>query len=263
MQQSDSLRPPELAGAWYPALTRTLRADLSGYLQAPRKLPKAPKALIAPHAGYVYSGAMAGSAYAELAPVRATVRRVVLLGPAHRVGFDGIASHSAQAFLTPLGSVPLAHQALGALADLGYVGYLDEAHVGENSLELHIPFLQAALDDFELLPLLVGRADPGQVAAVLDRLWAGDETLFVISSDLSHYHDYDTARRLDGATTRAIEGMSIDLTGEQACGCMPINGLMYTARRRKMTVQTLGCCNSGDTAGGRDQVVGYGSYALY
>jgi hypothetical protein len=257
------VRRPAVAGMFYPEDPRELRETVESLLvDAPAGGP-APKALIAPHAGYVYSGPTAAIAYARLAAARDTIRRVVLLGPSHRVAFQGIAACRADLFETPLGRVPVDTAALDQITDLPQVQVLDTAHLREHSLEVQLPFLQVLLQDFALVPLVVGDASPDQVAQVLDRLWGGPETLIVVSSDLSHYHDYVTAQRLDRETSGLIEGLSrVELHGEQACGCRPINGLLRAARSHGLAASLLDLRNSGDTAGPRDRVVGYGAYAF-
>jgi AmmeMemoRadiSam system protein B len=262
------VRSPAVAGMFYPADGLELRSMVDGFLadaaQRAGDGGPPPKAIIVPHAGYIYSGPIAASAYARLKAARDTLHRVVLLGPAHRVGFRGLALSSADAFATPLGSVPLDLEAEQAVADLPQVRVLDAAHAPEHSLEVHLPFLQALLADFRLVPLVVGDATAAEVDEVLERLWGGPETLIVISSDLSHYHDYATARRMDSATSRAIEALdpaAIDF--EDACGRIPVSGLLVAARRRGLHASTVDLRSSGDTAGPRDQVVGYGAYVFH
>jgi len=257
-------REPAVAGLFYPADRATLAQTVTDLLAGATARLGPPKALIVPHAGYVYSGPVAASGYALLAPVRALIRRVVLLGPAHRVAFSGIALPSAATFTTPLGPVALDSAALADLRQLTGCRSNDQAHALEHSLEVHLPFLQQALDDFTLVPLVVGEAEPAVVAAVLEQLWDGPETLIVVSSDLSHYHDYATAQALDGATTQAIEALDPARIGYgQACGRNPVNGLLEVARRRGLKVTTVDLRNSGDTSGSRDSVVGYGTYAFH
>ncbi|WP_295432859.1 AmmeMemoRadiSam system protein B [uncultured Thiodictyon sp.] len=259
-------RQPAVAGAFYPANPAVLGRQVDDLLAgvADSGAQPHPKALIAPHAGYQYSGPIAASAYAQLAPIAARIRRVVLLGPAHRLPFRGIAYPGADRLLTPLGAVGLDREALAGLADLPQVLRLDAAFDGEHCLEVQLPFLQRLLGDFRVVPLIVGAVETEAVAEVIDRLWGGDETLIVISSDLSHYHDYATATRLDRATTRAIEHLEpAALDHHAACGATPLAGLLVAARRRAMQVRTLDLRNSGDTAGPRDQVVGYGAYAVF
>lgn len=218
---------------------------------------------MAPHAGYIYSGPIAGTAYARLAPDRDVISRIVLLGPAHRVPFHGLAASSAEAFETPLGLVPVDRDALARVARLPQVVTFDRAHDFEHSLEVHLPFLQEVLDEFSIVPFAVGDADAGEVAEVLDALWDGPETRIVVSSDLSHYEEYETARALDEATSRAIEALAPERIGfEAACGRVPLGGLLTVARARHMHARTLDLRSSGDTAGPRDQVVGYGAYAI-
>ena len=260
-----SIRQPAVAGLFYPDDPRALHEVVQAYLASalPAEDVDAPKALIAPHAGYIYSGPVAACAYAPLASARGRVKRVVLLGPAHRHAFRGIAAPSVEFFATPLGSIAVDHAALAALSGMPHVVTLDAAHTGEHSLEVHLPFLQEVLGTFTLVPLVVGNASAEDVAAVLERLWGGPETLIVISTDLSHYRDYAGARAIDRTTCSAIEALRFEELGhESACGRVPLAGLLLQARRLGLRITTLDLRNSGDTAGGRDRVVGYGSWAL-
>lgn len=219
--------------------------------------PEQPKALIAPHAGYVYSGRVAGLAYARLEPFAATIRRVVLLGPAHRVALRGLALPEADRFSTPLGEVTIDHDAVRLLAGLKQVSVSGAVHAEEHSLEVQLPFLQSVLRDFTFVPLAVGDASVEEVAEVLDVLWGGPETLIVISSDLSHYLPYETARKKDHDTVdKILRGELLD-SFEQACGALPIDGLVQAARRHGLRPRLVSQCNSGDTAGDRQRVVGY------
>lgn len=257
-------RRPAVAGLFYPGDPRELKRMVDGYLAEPHAHDTPPKALIAPHAGYIYSGSVAASAYATLAPAHAEIRRVVLLGPAHRVPVRGLAASSAERFDTPLGPIDLDREAIDSALTLPQVRIMDEAHAQEHSLEVQLPFLQEVLDCFTLVPFVVGDAGPEEVAEVLDLLWGGPETLIVISSDLSHYHSYPVAQRLDTATSAAIEALRPrDIGYDQACGRIPVNGLLELARRRGLRARTLDQRNSGDTAGPRDQVVGYGAYVFH
>jgi AmmeMemoRadiSam system protein B/AmmeMemoRadiSam system protein A len=259
------IRPAAVAGMFYPGDAETLGRDVRAMLaaaSAPAGMP-APKAIIVPHAGFVYSGPIAAAAYSRLAPARHTITRVVLIGPAHRVAFAGIAVSMADGFDTPLGRVPVDKQAVARIATLPGVGGLDQAHAQEHSLEVQLPFLQLALDHFSLVPMVAGTVDPEKVAAVIDALWGGTETLIVISSDLSHYLDYAAARRMDGDTCSAIEKLDPSPIGfDQACGRIGVAGLLAVAKRRGLAVETLDLRNSGDTAGPRDRVVGYGAWAF-
>lgn len=262
-----AVRPPAVAGLFYPARHRDLAATVSDLLAeaAAESAPHPPpKAIIAPHAGYVYSGAIAARAYALLAPLAETVSRVVLIGPAHRVPVHGLSVPSVAAFETPLGAVPLDREAIAALLELPHVHLGDAPHAEEHALEVHLPFLQTTLRHFRLVPLLAGDASAEVVAAALERVWGGPETLIVVSSDLSHYLDYATARQLDAATCASIEALDpAALRWEQACGRVPLMGLLTLARRRGLAVETLDLRNSGDTAGDRRRVVGYGAWALF
>jgi hypothetical protein len=261
-----STRPAAVAGRFYPDDANELRHDVSGYVEScpPRAtVAGPPKALIVPHAGYAYSGPIAGFAYRRLRDCHASIRHVVLIGPSHRVPMRGLAAPAANAFATPLGDVPVDAAGRERLLELRLVGISDAAHAMEHSLEVQLPFLQVVLEDFDILPITVGLAAPEQVARVIDAAWGGPDTLVLISSDLSHYHPWTQARQLDAETTRSILERRSDLLDEQACGARGINGLMVVARRRGLTVELLDQRNSGDTAGDRSRVVGYGSYALY
>jgi len=259
-----AIRPPAVAGSFYPGEPALLAAEVSTYLAAAAVANGArpPKAIIAPHAGYVYSGPIAASIYARLAPLRGHVRRVVLVGPAHRVFVRGAAVPAAHAFETPLGTIELDAEAIGALRALPFVEQSDRAHALEHSLEVHLPFLQSTLGEFRLVPVVVGDATPDEAAQLLDAVWGGGETLVVVSSDLSHYLPYEAARRRDRGTVDAILGLDARLVPEEACGAAPINGLLRTARRRGLGVELVDLRNSGDTAGDRDRVVGYASFAF-
>jgi AmmeMemoRadiSam system protein B len=258
------VRPAAAAGRFYPSDPAELRKLITDLLaQVPPATGPAPKALIAPHAGYLYSGPIAASAYAQLLSARDQIKRIVLFGPSHFVALDGLATSSAEAFATPLGLVPVDVEAVRAVRSLPQVSEMDEAHAHEHSLEVQLPFLQCVLGDFMLVPLAVGDATPEEISEVLDALWGGPETRFVISSDLSHYQDFQTARRLDRATAKAIEALKPAAIGEErACGRMPIRGLLQAARRHGLRARTVDLRSSGDTAGPRDKVVGYGAFVF-
>lgn len=260
------VRQPAVAGAFYPgqgqALSSTVTSLMAQAQAQTRGNVTPPKALIVPHAGYIYSGPMAALAYAQLSTVRSTIRRVVLLGPVHRVPVRGLALAGAAAFATPLGEIEVDQAAVASLAHLRQVVTSPSAHALEHSLEVQLPFLQSALDDFQLVPLVVGDATPAQVAQVLEALWGGPETLIVISSDLSHYHPYRVAQGIDQDTVQHILELDGTLSHEQACGGTPINGLLLAARRHHLQARLLGLCNSGDTAGDRQRVVGYAALAF-
>ena len=261
-----SAREPAVAGFFYPEerveLERTVAAYLAEVPQVPESAPL-PKALIVPHAGFVYSGPIAASAYARIVRLRDVVRRVVLLGPSHRVALVGLAVPSSEAFATPLGEVPLDRASLDSILELPQVQVLDAAHRLEHSLEVQLPFLQDLLEDFLLTPLSVGDATAEEVGEVIECLWGGAETLLVVSSDLSHYYDYETARRLDTTTSRAIEALDPEgLDRESAWGRVPARGLLVAAKRHGLSVETVDLRNSGDTAGKKSEVVGYGAYVF-
>lgn len=255
------IREPAVAGQFYPGNASELGATIRVFFeQVQGEEGPAPKALIVPHAGYSYSGPVAATAYARLRPYRKQYTRVILLGPAHRVGVRGLALSGAGFFRTPLGDVPLDKDALDALT-MPEVRVVDATHQFEHSLEVHLPFLQTIIESFSLVPLVVGDATPETVAEVIDALWGGPETLIVISSDLSHYLSYDEARVSDKATCQAIESLEAhSIDHDHACGATAIGGLLISAKRHGMKVTTLDLRNSGDTAGDRHRVVGYGAW---
>lgn len=257
------VRPPAVAGSFYPDDPDTLVRNIDEMLfEVDESVHrKSPKALIVPHAGYIYSGPTAASAYMLLEPEK--VERVVLLGPTHRVLLSGLALPDVDAFETPLGRVRLDRDARRQLEGLNQVHIDNSSHASEHSLEVHLPFLQRVLKNFTLVPLAVGEAYPEDVAEVLDRLWGGEETVIVISSDLSHFHPYEIAQRLDAQTIESILGMETAINHEQACGATPINGLLASLNRHPLTPEVIDFRNSGDTAGPRDQVVGYTAIAFY
>jgi len=262
------IKPAAVAGMFYDTDPATLQRDVQAFLDEAAAAPGgagSPKAIIAPHAGYIFSGPVAGSAYATVRGLRDRIKRVVLLGPAHRVYIEGIAASTASAFATPLGNVSVAHETIESLVgEFPFVEYADEVHTAEHSLEVQLPFLQDLFDDFELLPFAVGGASAPRVEALLERLWGGDETLIIISSDLSHYRPYDAAREIDRFTSEQIRALeSGALTGEHACGYKPVSGLLRAASKRGMRCEILDMRSSGDTAGPKDRVVGYGAYAFY
>src|SRR3954471_14082388 len=260
-----SIRNAAVAGTFYPGDARRLLSEVDDLLGGVEPAPRLgfPKALVVPHAGYIYSGPVAAHAYDELAPARGTVKRVVLLGPVHRVPVRGLAIPTDTAFATPLGQVPIDTAALALVRDLPQVVASDRAHLHEHALEVQLPFLQRQLGEFALAPFAVGDASVAQVAEVIERLWGGPETLIAISTDLSHYHPYARAREVDGATLARIAAFATDIDHEEACGATPLNGFLDLARRRSLTIKLLSACNSGDTAGGKGQVVGYSSFALH
>lgn len=262
---SAAARPAAVAGMFYPADPRVLARDVDRLVgRAPRPAldPLQIKAIAVPHAGYVYSGETAACAYALLAPRRAAIRRVVLLGPTHRVAVQGLALPDAGSFDSPLGAVALDGELVAAARALPQIVVSKAAHAAEHSLEVQLPFLQRVLDRFSLLPLAVGRASAAEVAQVLDSLWGGPETLIVVSTDLSHFHAYDEAVRIDSATVQDVLALRTDIDHQHACGATPLNGLLLCAHQRGLTPHLIDVRNSGDTAGDRSRVVGYGAFAF-
>jgi AmmeMemoRadiSam system protein B len=261
--QMSSIREPAVAGLFYPADPQELKSMVQGMLAKADGQGVIPKAIISPHAGFIYSGPIAASAYARLRSARDRIERVVLLGPSHRVAFAGLALTDAQCYLTPLGEIELDQSGAAAISDLPQVRLLPQAHAQEHSLEVQLPFLQLVLDRFRLLPIVVGDASNEEVAQVLERVWGGPETLVVVSSDLSHYYNYITAQKMDSATSDAILAFKPEaISAEDACGRIPMRGLLTVAREKGLQGELVDLRNSGDTAGDRGRVVGYGAFAF-
>ena len=236
------IRQPAASGSFYPDNPEVLRAMLEGYLQQVVITPadKVPKAIITPHAGYIYSGEIAASAYARLRPKRGTLKRVVLLGPSHRVGFSGLALSHAEVFRTPLGDIPLDTEAIASLINYPFVDYMDQAHLFEHSLEVQLPFLQITLDSFRLVPIVVGDCPAEKIEQILELFYDKDDTLIVISSDLSHFHDYATAQQLDKETSEKIEQLDYQHLGyDSACGLAPVSGLLALAQKKSLKIETI------------------------
>jgi len=259
-----NIRPSAVAGTFYPFPRQALEKEVSLLLEkaSSASLGVTPKAIIVPHAGYIYSGHTAAVAYASLAALKSKITRVVLLGPVHRVPVRGLALPDSDAFETPLGKVELDQTAIEAINGMPQVVVSSAAHVLEHSLEVQLPFLQSVLGEFKLVPLAVGDATAAEVAAVLDRLWGGEETLIVISSDLSHFLPYHVAQSVDQETVQSILDLRGPISHEQACGGTPINGFLMSAERHHLRPQLLDYCNSGDTSGDKNRVVGYASFAF-
>ena len=261
-----TVRPPAVAGSFYSAKAHDLARDVSALLAAAESAAvgkPVPKAIIAPHAGYIYSGPIAATIYARLIAARGRITRVVLLGPVHRVAVRGLALPGVNAMATPLGRIGIDSEAVALITQLPQICISAAAHAEEHSLEVHLPFLQSVLGDFSIVPLAVGNATVDEVAEVLDVLWGGAETLIVVSSDMSHFLSYNEAQALDRVTAQAILDLRSDISHTQACGGTPLNGLTCAARRRGLRPELLDLRNSGDTAGDRNRVVGYASFAFY
>ncbi|MCW9030360.1 MAG: AmmeMemoRadiSam system protein B [Gammaproteobacteria bacterium] len=269
----NQIRQPAVAGMFYPADKQSLQNDIQQYLNQAKvdleQLTK-PKAIIVPHAGYIYSGPIAASAYKQIIPYKEKINRVILLGPSHRVAFHGLALPQADFFNTPLGNIPVDHKSMQLISDLPQVIVSDQAHQDEHSLEVQLPFLQEVLNDFSLVPLVVGDASRNEVAEVINRLWCStdnrcdEDTLIVISTDLSHYHNYNEAKQRDRATSDAILHLNAGLIGyDDACGRNGLNGMIKVAEEKHLSIELLDLRNSGDTAGDKSRVVGYGAYAFH
>ena len=257
------IRQPAVAGLFYPDNPDILKAMIADYLLQIALVDKAPSAIIVPHAGYIYSGAIAACAYARLQSRRSSIKRVILLGPSHTVAFTGLALSHAEAFRTPLGDIAIDTEAMAAISDFPFVEYSEQAHVSEHSLEVQLPFLQMTLDSFKLLPIVAGDCPAELIEQVLELFYGLDDSLIVISSDLSHFHDYATAQRLDKHTSEIIEQLDYQqLNYDSACGRVPVSGLMALAKKLTLRIETIALANSGDTAGDKNRVVGYGAYVI-
>jgi AmmeMemoRadiSam system protein B len=258
-------RPPAFAGTFYSDKPQELAAAVKAYIAAatPPATPKPPKAVVAPHAGYIYSGPIAGTAYAALAARGAQIERVILLGPSHRVAFSGLATSGADFFETPMGPVAVDRDAVASLVERGLAREVERAHENEHSLEVQLPFLKQLFPDARVVPLLAGDDDWNAAKRVLAELWGGDETVIVVSSDLSHYHDHATAKKIDAGTASSMETLAAgNIDHEQACGATGVNALLALAADKGLACTTLDLRNSGDTAGPRNRVVGYGAFAV-
>jgi hypothetical protein len=256
------IRKPACAGRFYAASERELRDDVERFLDDADPT-SASRAVIAPHAGYVFSGPTAGQSFAALRDRAASIERVVVVGPSHFVGFEGLSVSPHDAFRTPLGEVSVDTEATSMLVEDGLARFSEEPHEREHSLETHLPFLQIVLDELEIVPVVTGRAEGAEVARLLERFWDDEGTAFSISSDLSHFHSYDEAREIDSETAERIENLEHDAIGpDRACGYVAVRGLLELASAHGLSVERLALCNSGDTAGDRDRVVGYGAWAV-
>lgn len=255
------IRPAAVAGTFYPSDPNQLSHTVSNYLQHATTTGSPPKAIIAPHAGYIYSGTIAANAYHLLSSAKATIKQVILLGPSHHIPFLGLATCEADYYATPLGNIPLDKELTNQLLKLPQVSVVNAAHAKEHSLEVHLPFLQTVLDEFTLTPIVVGDASAEEVSEVLDMIWGGNDRLIIISSDLSHFYNYEQAQQLDRKTSDAIVDLEPNLIhSQEACGSIPIKGLILQAIKRDLHAELLDLRNSGDTAGSHDRVVGYGAY---
>ncbi len=262
------IRKPAVAGLFYPADEQQLRHDVEDLMSMADSAAVdwstiTPKALIVPHAGYIYSGAVAASAYQLLAPLHNSIQRVVLIGPAHRVYLEGMAIPSVSQFQTPLGIIDIDLPFVNKISQLPGVTISDAAHAQEHSLEVQLPFLQLALSSFTLIPIVVGQCAAQLVATVIDSLWGDQETLIVVSTDLSHFLSYSEAQQIDYQTSQRILAKATTLNGHEACGANAINGFMRAEHTAPMTIETLTICNSGDTAGDKSRVVGYGAFVVF
>ncbi|HXY96840.1 MAG TPA: AmmeMemoRadiSam system protein B [Steroidobacteraceae bacterium] len=260
---SPAVRPAAVAGLFYPGSAQQLGATVDALLAGVPARAVCPKALIVPHAGYQYSGPVAAQAFGSLGAAARSLRRIVLLGPSHREWFRGLALPAAEAFATPLGMVRIDGRSAEELRRLPGVVVSDAPHRLEHSLEVQLPFLQRMAPDARIVPVVTGDASPAEVAAVIEALWGSSDSLILVSSDLSHYHPYAVARGLDAATADAILAGDETLSGDQACGCVAVNGLTCAVRRRGLRGELLDLRNSGDTAGDRQRVVGYGAFGFY
>lgn len=261
----NQIRQPAVAGMFYSSDKQSLKADIQQYLQqAKTEHNIIPKAIIVPHAGYIYSGSVAASAYKYIVPLKDKINRVVLLGPSHRVAFTGLAVPESDVFNTPLGDIPIDQKGVQSVLELSQVSISEQAHREEHSLEVQLPFLQEILGDFSLVPLVVGDAERHEVAEVIEKLWGDEHTLIIISTDLSHFHEYKEAQTIDKATSDAIINLKSEhIQYEDACGRNGLKGMLTVAEEKNLSIDLLDLRNSGDTAGDKSRVVGYGAYVVH
>jgi len=258
-------RMPAVAGFFYTDNPGSLATEVDSYLSGctQTRLERSPRALIVPHAGYLFSGAIAASAYAPLAPWRRQITRVVLLGPAHRVYIQGLALPSVSGFRTPLGEVLLDTGNMRLISEKFGIEINDQAHAAEHSLEVQLPFLQRSLDHFRLVPIVAGDCDPAEIQAIIRHYWGEADTLLIISTDLSHFLSDADAREMDQRTADAVMDLAPEKIGElQACGRIPLKALLAVAREYGAQIRQLAMGNSGDVSGDRHQVVGYGAWVV-
>ncbi len=261
------IRKAAVAGTFYPNDKKQLDQMVDVLLKNAISLDSNPKAIIAPHAGYIYSGKVAASAYEPLRSLKNKIKKIVLLGPSHHVSFDGLAIPQSDFFETPIGKVTIDQEAIRLIQKLPQISVSDVAHVREHSLEVHLPFLQKIFGDkFLLTPIVVGHSNPDEVGQVIEKLWGNDDTLIVISTDLSHYHTYEEAYQMDRETCSQVESLDLEqLHSQKMCGSLPVSGLLNVARKKKLQVKMVDFCNSGDikvnnAKANKDRVVGYASF---
>ncbi len=262
------VREPAVAGIFYPSDAAELRRTVDDFLAKAAEWTEdneendfyverlGAKALVAPHAGYVYSGTCAANAYAIVAKQK--IERVVLVGPSHRVSLEGVAAPTARVMRTPLGDVEIDHEAL----DRAAVPRNDAPHAREHSLEVHLPFIQRIAPHARVCPIACGHASAADVARVIGALDGGPETLIVVSTDLSHYLDFETALERDRRTAMKISALDSNLDGDDACGYVGLRGLLVHATEKNLACRLLDLRNSSIASGDKSRVVGYGAFAL-
>ena len=261
----EKIKQADVAGMFYPGEEASLRQMVDGFIQKALSFDLRPRAIIAPHAGYIYSGSIAGTAYKTIAAVRDQIENVIIMSPAHRFYLRGIALHMADAFATPLGNIPVNIGIVKKIKQFSSVQWEERSFIQEHGLETHLPFIQRAFKPgIKIVPMIVGECQESEVAEILESVWEDPRNFVIISSDLSHFHSYADAKKLDRNTVDLIQNLdSQSLDTEFACGHYPICGLLNLARNRKLKIKALDIRSSGDTAGSKESVVGYGSFAVY
>jgi len=259
-----NLRIPAHAGQYYPADAGFLEKVVDEYLTDGGTVSEIPKAVIAPHAGFIHSGRIAGKAFAVWKAQEVRARRVVLIGPSHYYDFPGIALPDSTRFQTPLGEVQVDPAADDLKRKFRYVRVFEAAHYPEHALEVLLPFLQRAVPGAKIVPLITGRTEMSQVSAVIEEIWGGADTLLVISSDLSHNHPYEIAQKVDRQTARAIVEFDFSrLTADQACAYQAMRGFLKAAIRKEMRCSLLELRNSADASGDMSLVTGFGAFHFF
>ena len=254
----------DVAGLFYPAEPKELREMIEVFISNAKVAQNLTRAIIAPHAGYVYSGPIAGSAYRALYSSKETIKNVVIMSPSHNISFDGVATHSADSFSTPLGDLHVNKEIKETISNLPFVKELDNAFIREHALEVHLPFIQHTLPQAKIVPLIVGHTYPEEIQMLLETLWPDPTNAFVISSDLSHFLSYVQAQKIDSLTAKQIEKLLYkEIHHEQCCGFFPLRGLLKFAKEHGLKITALDLRNSADTAGDKGRVVGYGSFIVH
>ncbi len=253
----------DVAGQFYPKERAQLIEMIENFSSSEREIIYKPKAIIVPHAGFIYSGDIAAKAYKALIPLVDNYKKIILLSPAHRKSVTGVAYHNARKFACPIGDIPVNAELLSILKTNDSVYNDDEAFNFEHGLETHFPFISYIFRDISFLPLIVGNIDTQKLSDIFNLFWQADDILFIISSDLSHFHNYEICKTLDHETTQHIINLNYEkINHDAACGYYPLCGALKLAKDNNQKCYLLSLKNSGDSIGDKDSVVGYGSFII-